>query len=549
MTRNTEFKTAGSNFGETIKQSFRMMAGKDVPNYSLVFLDPTKHHDRGETKNVVVPYMVMGRGASCNIQYGEEYNTVSRQHASIQMEANGCLLIHNPEATNPTLVDGKPINGFHQLSSGDEIQLSYEGPRVRFLADRQQQSRTSTMGFTRRMSMAMGQALRPYRRALMILGILLLGAIGYSVWGSMEIGRLKSKHETLLLDIGESEQKIAHQEAELASLQNNETRNVDRINSISASLNNERQRNASLRGEIGAIQRRLNSNGEEFNTGSNANGPYSTGNADYPAGDTFVSGTLSSKELEQIESNIYYIQVEDFDFFSPDPYSLKEPEDRVGKVFLEWSGTGFLTSDGKFITARHVLEPWKYLSSDCSELDLINSFIVNGGRVEIKYSATSSRGGHSFTFTNKNLVSDESADKLSPPYTCGEYTFVSKAAQNQTTDWIYLNIGNKKSNLVFDRTLSGQLERGERLYILGYPLGLHLQPSFSTSELNPLYSEATVSQKGIVNGQLNVTHNAFVGGNSGGPVFARRGNEYRVVGIVSAGINQIGIVVPTANIW
>ena len=46
MSRNT-VKQGG--LGNTIKQGIQMLQGRDVPNYTLVFLDPTS--DKGQEKN------------------------------------------------------------------------------------------------------------------------------------------------------------------------------------------------------------------------------------------------------------------------------------------------------------------------------------------------------------------------------------------------------------------------------------------------------------------------------------------------------------------
>ena len=131
------------------------------------------------------------------------------------------------------------------------------------------------------------------------------------------------------------------------------------------------------------------------------------------------------------------------------------------------------------------------------------------------------------------------------PYDCAEVKLNINVPNRRGTDYAYVNLGNKTSNIVYDRELSGRLDRGETLYIHGFPGGLHLQDNYT---LDPVYSEAIVAQNGIKNGVIHVTSMSFAGGNSGGPVFEYRNNKLIVIGIAAAIAHQkIGVVVPAIN--
>jgi len=544
MSRETEFRNAGSNVGATIRQSLRMLAGQDVPNYTLVFLDPTKQNARGESKNMVVPYVVFGRGSSCNIQYGDEYGTVSRQHCSIKVDETGCTLIHNPEATNPTLVDGKPIQGSYKLISGDEIQLAYEGPKIRFLTDRTQ--KTSTMGFTRRMSIAVAQSLRPYRRALAIVGLLLFLAIGYSVWSTYQLKALDKKHAELAKEMQLSDERIQAQEVELITLQNSGQANEQRIAAALNALNQERARRSETQSRMQEVEIKIKETGREVpqvkssnqSDGNQAAG-YEENKGGYrqeSTGDE-ASGALDAKELELIEKSIYYISVDTMQIVDPDVNGA------VYNSSLKWGGTGFLTSDGKFITARHVIEPWLFLKDDCDPLIILNDFISKNGKVDIVFKATSSGGEDSFTFTNTQTMTYHDGNCETKVYSCSsrkkfKNTITARICEDIADDWVYIPMGNIPSKLVFNRELSKNLDRGESLHILGFGLGLHVQKGYSTKFLDPLYSQAIVGQKGIVNGTLTATNISWAGGSSGGPVFVKRNGEFIVIGLISSSAHQ-----------
>lgn len=508
MARNTEFRNAGSRFGSTIRQSLDLITGRNVNNYTLLFLDPTKQHKRGESKNIVVPYIVLGRNSSCHVQYGDEYPTVSRQHASIQSDDKGCMLIHNPQATNPTYVDGRPITGYHSLESGDEIQLSQDGPKIRFIMDKT--AKTSTIGFTRRMSMAIGQSLRPYKRALYIAGVLLLGVIGYSVWSTLKVSKLQTEQELLTAQITAADQKVISYIQTIDSLGVKTNSNKDQIESAIQSIAEVEKSRVVFERQLGAT----------------------SGSVAPP------SPVAVSKMLEALEDNIYYIYVLDF-VIGNELDMFDEAKQMMGR----WSGTGFLTSDGRFYTARHVVEPWFYPDESCDVMAYVNDYVARGGSVSVKYIAISP-SGDSFTFSGKEIINDPSNDKADGPYDCDDREISINVPAGSSTDYAYILMGNRKSNIVYDRDLSRNLQRGETLYLLGYPLGLHLQDKYT---LAPVYSEARVAQKDIKNGVLHVTSMSIVGGNSGGPVFALRNNKLIVVGIASATYDKVGVIVPTAN--
>ena len=49
-------------------------------------------------------------------------------------------------------------------------------------------------------------------------------------------------------------------------------------------------------------------------------------------------------------------------------------------------------------------------------------------------------------------------------------------------------------------------------------------------------------------GAINISNKSFDHGNSGGPVFVKEGSEYKVVGIISAGKGEQGLIIPISKI-
>jgi len=111
--------------------------------YTLEFLSNTESHSRGKTINIQDSIARLGRSNNCTIQFGEENNTVSREHAALQQEGNEVHIL-NLSSTNSTLVNGHPIHGKYYLSDGDEIQLSSTGPTLRFKQNGQSGYKTAS---------------------------------------------------------------------------------------------------------------------------------------------------------------------------------------------------------------------------------------------------------------------------------------------------------------------------------------------------------------------------------------------------------------------
>ena len=86
--------------------------------------------------------------------------------------------------TNPTLINGKPVGKEWYLQDGDEIQLSYEGPKIVFIIPLN--NNTGTLGLSHRMTLFRQQALRPYKTTILILSMVLVIAVASLVYWNFE---------------------------------------------------------------------------------------------------------------------------------------------------------------------------------------------------------------------------------------------------------------------------------------------------------------------------------------------------------------------------
>lgn len=154
--------------------------------YILEHKTESLYHHAGESQKIIVDQIELGRDSSCQVRFDEAFETVSRRHAAIVKDGGGWKII-NLSQTNPTFVNGQPIQDEWKLSSGDEIRLSSKGPLMGFIIPQGKQSMVSSIGMTERLNLFRQQALRPYKTALWIMFIVLVLAVGCLVtWNILQ---------------------------------------------------------------------------------------------------------------------------------------------------------------------------------------------------------------------------------------------------------------------------------------------------------------------------------------------------------------------------
>ena len=170
--------------------------------YILEHKTESLYHHAGESQKIIVDQVELGRDSACQVRFDEAFETVSRRHAAIVKDGDGWKIIPLSQ-TNPTFVNGMPIQGDTPLKNGDEIRLSSKGPLMGFIIPQGKQSLVSSIGMTERLSLFRQQALRPYKRAIWTLAIILLLAVaGLVTWNILQAKKfdkeLQSKQEQII---------------------------------------------------------------------------------------------------------------------------------------------------------------------------------------------------------------------------------------------------------------------------------------------------------------------------------------------------------------
>lgn len=470
-----------------------LIGGGNKTYYVLEHKVSSKYHKAGEVQEIIVDQIELGRDSSCAVQFDESFQTVSRHHAAIIRDGDNWKLIQLSK-TNTTFLNGRPIKNEWYLQNGDEIQLSVNGPKLGFIIP--QNNKVGTIGLSRRLSAFRQQALKPYKTAMWSMAacilLLICAGVGWGVYDHKQDVEYRALTEQQRI---EAEQQ--HQEALAAAKAEREA--------LEKQLKN-----------IKADMKRLKS-------GSNQ---------DVVEPTKVSRSTTSNKSIADCEPHVYFVYIKKIVVtYNGETKTLED----VG------TGTGFLLSDGRFITARHVVEPWAYPSGPDDTNNLICNAIVNDGGKVVCYLDAYSPAGKVLHLVSTNAKINRSTDE-----TTNYDGATLRLAAHDATDYAYFQT-NERGGLNFNATLSKQLSVQTKLTILGYPMALG---AHSPGDIHPIYSEATVAREGLEQGYILTTATTFEHGNSGGPVFATTtDDELIVVGIVSAGAGRsTGLVVPISAI-
>ena len=217
-------------------------------------------------------------------------------------------------------------------------------------------------------------------------------------------------------------------------------------------------------------------------------------------------------------------------------------EGQTGEKEFGISATGFMLDDGRFVTARHVIEPWLFEKDSVAAV--FNLMASNGGHVSISLTAISP-SGNKIKLTTDDFHVDNSADEISKIAVDGKdmsYTTASPGGN----DWAVTKTTVGTGGMPFDKSASSTLPTSTKLYVLGFPFG---NGANNVNDIKPEYSECYVARDGLNNGSIDISGRGYDTGSSGGPVLIRDKNgKFKVIGIVSAEQGAQGIICPISSV-
>lgn len=540
----------------------------------------SKYHQAGESQKIIVDQVELGRDASCQVRFDESFETVSRKHAAIVRDGENWKLIHLSHS-NPTLVNGHPINESYYLQTGDEIQLSVGGPRLGFIVPQGRQALTSSIGLTERMSLFRKQALRPYKTALTIMGIVFvlavtgLAAWNYSLGVKNDILAQKTEEQELQLkgyqvqldSLGAERASLEAQQRELEAKLRNSDGNTEALKAQLTNVNGQLSRvNASFYKVKSDLDNLSNSIVAENTENSKLNNAINDVNSRLPEPqsneDTDIADEQdnnASGDLKDYYDYIYTIKVDRIEIeYNGTKF---DPGIQVSDIIC---GTGFMLSNGMFVTDRQNVEPWIYSNTEWKDswrklLAIYKS--VQNCNIIIHYRAYSTKGtGKPLTFTNEDFKMNKLNDMrfteievdrsirvqlrehgIKLKYTQKKNITVSIVTPTAYS-WAYIRgKGADGEGLPYDITAADNMNGGTEIQMVGYA-GYADIHNLTPAHFNDHTNIADTKYHTII-----LQNRVAEPGYYGSPTFLQKDGLYKVIGLMVGSIEGKDRLVPIGN--
>ena len=480
MSQNTQNykRSLSGSVGAGLKSVFNT-SGRTY--YILEHKVSSKYHKAGESQEIIVDQIEIGRDAKCAVQFDESFQTISRRHAAIVRDGENWKLIHLSE-TNKTFLNGHSVEKEWYLQTGDEIQLSVNGPKLGFIIPKGDKAKTGSIGLSRRLSLFRQQALRPYKTALYIMAAFIVVLLCAGIWYAYKVNTKMSVMSDQLRD---------------------SQRKIELLQKVNESLRKEMARQDSIYKDQIEIIERLKKQP--------------------------VPKDIASL-IANAETDVYLIQTEVF----------IDIDGEITDLDFTTIGTAFLLDNGYFVTARHCIEPWLYLSGfetlnaateECDGIKLISRITAYDAK------------GLKFEFVNDCFKTDREHD-IEGLYEMDDGTEVRiripRDSEGKNNDWAYATQDSKKrllpkGKLRNDAAKSTSMKKGEDVHLLGFPGGMGIYDRNDGTVADPVYIGMKIAMDGLNNRDMITISYGADHGNSGGPLFVRKGNELYVIGILSGG--------------
>lgn len=495
---NTYKKTLSGSVGAGMGAVFNP---KGRRYYILEHKVSSRYHKAGESQEIIVDQIELGRDPSCQVRFDEQFETVSRRHAAIVKDGDNWKLVQLSK-TNTTFLNGHPIKDEWYLQNGDEIQLSVNGPKLGFIIPTGEKATTGSINFSHRLSLFRQQALRPYRIGLIVMGVLLLLAL---LVGGYFIYRGHKANEVLQEQLDQTEQE----------LQEIKTKHKQEIDSLVIKYETiERDLRDAKKVASDPVQpARVSKNVKE-----------SEGVTDE-----------QSQLVVSLLSNTYYMTVLSYKIVSKDgteievsageTYQIGEMNVTVPTV----TGAGFLLNNGVFVTTRKTIEPWLFDNDEM--FVLMNLMQAAGATIESRiYFATAA--GDEFQYSSDYFTCNRSSDEVKKTEDGIEYI----DATFDLNAYAYARLDMQGG---FPYSKGHQLVEGEDLLLMGYP-------SQQSSNVEPDLGTATSTYDGLSNGYIVMQDVDIDDIASGSMVVAKDGNNIVAIGVL-LGISKekkMGLAIP-----
>lgn len=493
LTQPYKRSLAGS-VGAGMKSVF---GGEGKRFYTLVHKVSSKYHKAGESQQIIVDQIELGRDPRCQVRFDESFTTVSRRHAAIVKDGNNWKLVQLSKV-NTTFLNGHKVLNEWYLQNGDEIQLSTNGPKLGFIIPEGKKGTVGSIGLTARLNLFRKQALRPYKNAIWGMVAALLVTVGIGTWELVDLNSElvnKGREIAILIDLNKGNAQI------IDSLAYELIENNRKIKDYEAKIEKMSSRISSADARAKEAMEKIQS---------------------------IEGGQQSTFGLEQCMKDTYFC------------YCFIEVDEGSGNIVWSSGGTAFLLNNGRLVTAQHVINPFmSYPSND--EEAMVNAIMSQEPELFMCYFVAVSPKGDKIRYKYP-LAKPIFHTGDYALHTIGTYPYenmnlpIKMVTECDYRDYAWVKT-DKTGSLEFDFSFSMSMPLKTHLDILGFPQGVGAE---DINKVAPIYSESYVAKAGLdVDGCILLSNSETDHGNSGGPVFAMKNGKYVVVGILS-GANRLG---------
>lgn len=560
--------------------------------YILEHKTETNFHHAGESQKIIVDQIELGRESSCQVRFDEDCETVSRKHAAIVKEGEQYKIVPL-STTNGTFVNGQRITGETILNSGDEIKLSSHGPVMGFIIPQGAKSLVSSIGMTERLSLFRKQALRPYKTALTVLSIVLVlaiaGLVGWNLYQAKQydeklaaqqqvvdgLNNDLAEQQNLVNDLqnqaNAADQEVAAAKAELAALTDaTEAQKAAAEAAIAAATEKaEKARQAAA----AASRRASEIEKERDNATTNLiiiqNEKEEAAPA--PVVEEEEPVVIEDQAISECYNSVYFVKINKIEVFDKDNRSIIS-FNTEGK----FGGTGFLLDNGKFVTARRVVEPWYYYKNGVVGYVKDNKWtyndlqwLANNGCKVVSNCTAISPAGTQFKFDSSDMDMKplhhtlstvvESTHILVEDFTPLGYVkrTLSKASvrtlywydtdhrHDWATIWEKGELATVKG-LPYNYSGSEKMKQSTDVMLLGYPQKVNL----TSNKVAVEEMTNAINMTGLnIDGVIEMQGRRWVEGLDGAPMLVMQNGVWTVMGILSrSDKDERDLATPIVNI-
>lgn len=566
---NTTRKFGGSSNWGDIRNTVNIIAGKDLLSYTLFFIDAAENYPVGDYITINNENISIGRDDSCKITYGENHPYISRNQCSIFCEGQKIVLKHNFSAKNPTIINGVEATFDHELRNGDELQLAYNGPKLRF---NKTESKLASAGITDRVRVAISQATKPLKVLIYTLAFLVLFLLGLTSYATVQFFSLQKDKDLAM----EQMERIVQEKYLLDSLLQ---KTILEAGTNQTEIENLRKRIRQNRRQLASYRSK--------NTPSSKNNPVKNENNDSePAspsdiaykeddknanvsdnpkgGHSFTLDNLPVQDMYLIKAT--KVEIDD-SCNDNNPRRTIDAEWLLNTNFIRdkkaalWTGAGFLTKNMGLMTARHVIQPWKYFDVESNlffkliivaeslNLNPVVSFeatCVNDPNKKIQFTSSSNIRFPKASTSRQNIARGKlqecpqeqnsfSITKIDPSDYKSDLAFINTTKKGSyrlspsnsfPSELPFYALGVDFNQTQFNGRKTNYIGRTKKEYKRFKPEIVNLKPKLETF----FTSSSIPANQGKC---INISENLNISfGKSGGPAFVEHKGELYLIGII-----------------